>query len=460
MMPNGDGPLQRTPLTITGPIEGEPANRVPATLLDEYGYVEEEHLIGGDATGYEPVGELTGDGVWEVHPGATAPYRTRILVRRPADPARFNGTAVVEWFNVSAGVDADPDFGLLHPLVLGDGYAYITVSAQQVAIGGGESIMELPEAAAAARKPLTERDPDRYGSLSHPGDAYSYDIFGQVGALVRQGDLLDGAAPGCVIAIGESQSAFRLVSFINAVQPLTGAYDGFLVHSRGAGCAPVSGVQEVDPRSRPPVRLRTDLDVPVLQFETETDLVLLGYLAARQPDTDRLVTWEVAGTAHADATILEYGRLANADVDFDIAELYPALNRGPQAQVLRAAFAALVDWVASGSPPPSAPPIETDGPRLERDDDGIVLGGIRTPAVDVPIATLSGESADEDNLLAQIFGVTVSFSAEDLAARYPTHEGYVAAVTASADEAVAARFLLPADRDAFVAAAEAADVPG
>ena len=98
---------------------------------------------------------------------------------------------------------------------------------------------------------------------------------------------------------------------------------------------------------------------------------------------------------------------------------------------------------------------------METDADGIVLGGIRTPAVDVPIATHSGEAPpdDPDNILAQLFGETRPFTPEDLAARYESHDAYVAAVTASADAALAARYLLPEDRDAFVAAAEAAPVP-
>lgn len=459
-MPNDGALSDRTPLTLEGPVPGRPANALPPVLQEEYGYVEEEHLVAGEATAYAPVGALAADGHWTARPATTAPFRTRILVRRPADPAAFNGTVVVEWLNVTSGVDADPCFGLLHPALLGTGCGYVAVSAQQIAIGGGESILDLPEEMAVARRPLTERSPERYGSLSHPGDEHSYDLFAQVAALARGGELFAGRAVERVIAIGESQSAFRLVTFINAVQPVTSAFDGFLVHSRGAGGAPL-GAEQPDPRSSPPVAVRTDLDVPVLQFETETDLVFLRYLEARQPDTDRLVTWEVAGTAHADATILEYGKLANPHVALSVGDLYPSVNRGPQAQVLRAAFAALVGWVRTGTPPPSGDPIEVDGGRLRRDADGIVLGGIRTPAVDVPIATHSGEAPpdDPDNILAQLFGETRPFTPEDLAARYESHDAYVAAVTASADAALAARFLLPEDRDAFVAAAEAAPVP-
>ena len=74
----------------------------------------------------------------------------------------------------------------------------------------------------------------RYASLNHPGDSYSYDMFSQAGQAIRDhaGLVLGGLRPDRVIAAGESQSAGRLVTYIDAVHPLAGVYDGFLVHSR------------------------------------------------------------------------------------------------------------------------------------------------------------------------------------------------------------------------------------
>jgi Alpha/beta hydrolase domain len=444
---------------VTGPIPGTGANRMPAVLGERYGYVEEEYFLEGRARSYAVVGGETEGGHWTVEPDGTAPFKTRVLVRRPADMDAFNGTVVVDWFNVTAGVDGDPDFGLLYPVLMGGGFAYVGVSAQQVAIGGGQSALDIPGVPNTARKPLTEANPERYGTLVHPGDAFSYDLYALVAAAVRRGDLLGGTTPGHVLAVGESQSAFRLVAFINAIQPLTGAFDGFLVHSRGGSSAPVAGSEvQGRPEEGPPVRIRTDIEVPVLQFETETDLVLLGYLAARQPDTDRIVTWEVAGAAHADASLLEYGRIANPDVEFDLGEFIPTMNRGPQREVLRAAFIALHDWVVSGTRPPAGDLIETVDGHLRRDADGNAIGGIRTPAVDAPVAAHSGES-DRDEIIFQLFGSTIPFTPEQLRARYPTHDDYVAAVTSSADAAVAARFLLPDDRDRIFEEARAAPVP-
>ena len=60
-----------------------------------------------------------------------ARYRTRILVVRPGDPARFNGTVLLNWQNVSAGIEGGAPAG--RDL---RGYAWVGVSAQEVGLYG------------------------------------------------------------------------------------------------------------------------------------------------------------------------------------------------------------------------------------------------------------------------------------------------------------------------------------
>ena len=454
--------------TVTGPVtggrHGHPFNTMPADIRERWGYVEREYLLAGEATAYAPVGELGEDGRWTVTPAGTAPYRTRVIVRRPADADAFDGTVFVEWFNVTAGVDGDPDFGLTHAELLGHGSAYVGVSAQRVSVEGGDAVIPV-EGVGARVQALKQWDPERYGELAHPGDAWSYDIFSQVAQALRHPgdvDLLDGLAARHVIGMGESQSGARMLSYVNAAHPRARVYDGFLVHSRGGGGAPLVDGGFV--LGEGVARVRDDLDVPVLQFETETDLFgFLGFHRARQDDTDLLRTWEVAGTAHADRAILDYNAAMArevADGGFDLAAQCGSINEGPQAPVLRAALAALRTWVVDGEAPPPAPPLEVEDEAIVRDDRGIARGGIRTPAVDVPVSVLTGEAPAGRSVLCMLFGDTVPFDAPTLASLYPTHRDYVDAVRASADGAVAAGFLLRPDADAFVAAAEAADLPG
>ncbi len=453
-------------ITLEGPITTANGPFIAATGFDlgEVGYEQHEFFISGTASAYSNVGELGTDGKWTVETANEAAYKTRFVVHRPADASRFNGTVIVEWLNVSGGLDAGPDWLMAHVELIRGGYVWVGVSAQLVGVEGGEGI--IPGLPATG---LKTADPERYGSLSHPGDSFSYDMYSQVGAALRQsGDIdpLGGLTPERIIAAGESQSAFRMVSYINAVHRITGIYDGFLVHSRGGGATPLSQEPEPDINAPGSVIVREDVDVPVFLFQAETDLLLLNSLADRQPDTDRIRTWEVAGTAHADTyTVVNGGTdkgddpsIANVVEDLGLGCDKP-INSGPHHFVLKAAIHALNEWVARGTLPPTAPLLDVQGtpPAFVLDQHGNVTGGVRSPHVDAPVATHSG-LGQEGNLLCSLFGTTIPFDATKLSMLYPTHQAYVDAVTASADTAVAGGFLRPADSDLIKAAAQASSI--
>ena len=68
-------------------------------------------FLAGTATAYKSSSCLSSNGRWTVTPASTAAYKTRLVVYRPIDPKRFDGTVVVEWLNVSGGVDATARWG-------------------------------------------------------------------------------------------------------------------------------------------------------------------------------------------------------------------------------------------------------------------------------------------------------------------------------------------------------------
>ena len=425
----------------------DPLTAIP-TDLAAYGYVEQEYFASG--TAYSFTSRSTpSDGKWTIAVGGSAPYRTRIIVRRPSDPAKFDGNVVVEWMNVTAGESA-PDFDSVNPALVDSGAAYVAVSEQAVGVDGGKALLT-----AAPSPGLRGQDPARYGSLNHPGDQYALDMFAQIGQALRAPapSALGGLRPTHVVAIGESQSAFYLTTYADAIQPLDHAYQGIFIHSRGGGAFPLDG-RYSNSATDGDLRIRTDLDVPVFMFETQTDLIQLGYAPAQQPNTSRIRTWEVAGTAHADAYTL------GAAAGF-IGCTTP-VNSGPQHDVAQAAFTAFLHWVDDGTPPPSPPPFtlsSTDPPALALDSHGNVVGGVRTPAVDVPVSTLSGAPPPGANSLCSLFGSTVPFSPQTLVALYGSKAAYVAAYTTDLDKAIAAGYLLPAERPALLAKAEAVPFP-
>jgi hypothetical protein len=433
--------------------------------LDEAGYDEAEYSAAGTAVSYTSDGPLPADGTFELAPGDEADYATRIVVRRPADPTRFNGTVVVEWLNVSGGVDAAPDYTYLAGELLRGGYVWIGVSAQRIGIEGGPIAVEAPGAAeAGAGRGLRGIDPDRYGDLSHPGDAFSYDIYTQVARALRTPDdvdPLDGLEVERLLAVGESQSAFALTTYINGVQPLARQYDGFLVHSRGGAAAPLgepgAGIEIAATIGGSPTTIRTDGDAPVMVVETETDLTgILSYLPARQPDDERFRLWEIAGTAHADKF-----QLGDMEENLGCAE---PINRGQQVYVLRAALRHLDTWSGGGGAPPEAPRLAVDdsgtGPAFALDDLGIAEEGIRTPAVDAPVDVLSGTAPEGATILCLLMGRTTPIPAGRLADMYVSGDDYLAAYEAATDEMIDAGFALAEDREEIVAEADPTRISG
>ena len=80
-------------------------------------------------------------------------------------------------------------------------------------------------------------------------------------------------------------------------------------------------------------------------------------------------------------------------------------------------------------------------------------GGIRTPLVDVPVDTLSGESGG-GSVACLLFGSTKPLTAAQLSARYPSRANYLAEYRAATDRAIASGFVLAADRAEMLAAAD------
>ncbi|MER7684913.1 alpha/beta hydrolase domain-containing protein [Streptomyces sp. NPDC097610] len=419
---------------IRGPVTGGSRGHVFGGSVRElaaYGYVEEEYFLEGEAKRFL-VSKTPADGRFlsEKEP-EPAPYKTRLVVRRPQDPARFNGTVLVLWTNVTMGCEIIDDLEGFT-----DGFALLAVSAQGA---GLEGFSGMPSG-------LKSWDSKRYGSLHLPGDAYSFDIFGQAARAVGAGGARAGVDPLAGldvrhrVALGASQSASRLVSFIDAVQPIDPAFDGFVsvvdfgayaifddrVHDEG-------GRVEYTPEGFaaagiPLARKRDDVDAKVLVVNSETEA--RTWNAVEQPDTDSHRVWFVAGAAHGGVgeprirtQILERDGLPGLLVPHET----PSLVLFPG--VVEAAFHAMYQWLETGVAPRPQPrfEFEAEGSHLLRDGDGIIRGGIRLPDVAVPRAVNVGEGPDMTGFAA-LSGASTPFPPERIRALYPTDEAYVAEV--------------------------------
>ena len=141
-----------TPIpTVKGPVpvtaDSHPflaaTHDLPVIDLAKTGYVEEEFLIGGTANVYD----WAVDGTLSVQT-KDAPYGTRILVRRPADPARFSGAVIVEPLFPARRWDWSMMWGYSHDYMMEHGDAWVGIT--------------LPLSVAGLQK----FNPTRYASLS------------------------------------------------------------------------------------------------------------------------------------------------------------------------------------------------------------------------------------------------------------------------------------------------------
>ncbi len=430
---------------VTGPVSGGNYGwPFGASMLDldAYGYEEHEYFLEGEATRFRQVPDTPWgpDGLWQAEAVDQAPFKTRFIVYRPTDPARFNGTVVVVWNNVTAGHDL---FGAGSHELFEAGFALVCLTTQKVGIDG------LPP----VHQGLAGWDEERYGSLSITSDDYAYDMFTQAALAVGANrkpaaiDPMGGLEVHRVIAQGASQSAGRLATYVNAIQPLARAYDGFILTIYFGRGSPLEVGQEVvdinlpaddgDVQSRLAGvnRLRDDLGTPV--FVVNSELEAIACHGVRQPDTDTFRYWECAATSHGS----QQGRaIRQRLIDRDQVVSRPAvpnINAIPMTPLFDIAHHHMHRWLVDGKPPPVQPKIEFAGDPVSvvRDEHGIARGGIRLPQADVPLAQNSAMPLSED-IFALLGGSSHPFAAEQVNEMYGDVEGFITRFEAAAQRAV------------------------
>ena len=434
--------------TVIGPIQendvpGDPGRDyiffTPIEDLSAYGYIEEEFFINGLADNW-----LTSD-------LEKISYTTRIVVRRPVSNKRFNGMILLEWQNVTGGYDKDVHWSYSWEHFMRSGYAWVGVSVQGESYGQGPVGVDY----------LKEWSPDRYGDLDVTGIGalvnceLCMDIFSQAAQAVRNPNPVDPDPMGGlkvreVIAVGASQSQWNLVWYHNFTHPKHQVVDAFLLF---LGVGAYSGTL-------------MDSDVKVFKVNTETDIAFLGEGGVRQPDSDRLRTWEVAGASHNDWDSRLYREpiWAREGIPIIAPEEYPCYlpvySRVPVRYVLNAALDHLVRWVREETLPPGAPPIEgADYSSIQRDVYGNALGGIRLPPFDVPTATNTGVNGGPEGSYCYLNGSYQPFDDDLLKDLYRNHGAYVSKFNHSVNKNLNAGYILKEDAKEMRVDAAHAEVP-
>jgi hypothetical protein len=415
---------------IIGPMPataspGHPSRNYPyfttTHLVAKQDYAEEEFHVEGLAIEYAGDAGQTAT----IAPDGPYAYKTRLIVRRPRSAGRFNGTVILEVINTAAGRDIENDWYWSHEHLMRRGFVHIGVSVH--ANGIDDPVTGLKQ-----------WNRTRYGTLDVTANGkfnnneLSFSILTQVARAAKTpASLLGELRVRNVIATGHSQSAGRLFQYYNRIQPLEAVIDGFVLHGAGQ-------------------MVRTDIRTPVWKLMSETD-VIQRQATLRQPDSQFLRTWEVAGASHADWELFSIMDVLERRDMAGVQQLSPCerppLSRVPSRLVQDAVYDWMKLWIERGTPPPQAPRIElsslgsTDAPVsvIARDAHGNAVGGIRLAETAVPVAVNTGLNSGPGP--CRTLGSHEPFDAAKLASLYPTRESYMTAVDRATEENFKAGFI-------------------
>lgn len=407
-------PLPAVSAPVTGPGAMFPGlQRVPpGTGLADQKYNVTEYFVSGTASG--------------------KPYTTRILVRRPDDPARFSGVVVAEPMHAS-------------------GNSWMFFFSRIYMMRRGHVSVEIAPQKAGTEATIVPSNPERYKAISLPDAAQSNEIIAQVGALLKgngRTSPLAGLRVRRMILMGTSQSAGTLRAYLPAHatsrmpdgKPI---FDGFLPTSTAG--MPI-----------PPV------DVPLIQVATQTEVnggAAKGS-AYRRPDGDapgdQFRLYEVAGMPHNDSR-------ENPTYSPDPCKI--TVTHFPVGAMMAVALHHVIEWADKGTVPPRADRIVVENGALVLDAHGNARGGVRNTYVDVPVAKYGvPNNADpkpgtRDDFYCGIAGYQTPLAADQLSALHKDAASYRAKVKSRLDELTRAGWFLPEYAAQVTGDAEKVQIP-
>lgn len=396
-------PLPALSAQVTGPgaMYDSAVAQWPGRDVRHYNYETSEYFVSGTANG--------------------KPYTTRLVIRKPADPARFSGLVLAE---------------SMHPVGAAHGFELTSVYTMDSGHAAAEILTSGPALFVAFNK-------ERYASLQMSGDQTN-EILAQVGSLVRgsQGPLA-GLAVRKMVLFGTSASSAVLVNYLPAhavyrTPDMQRIYDGFLPTSNGAQIPPV--------------------DVPLIQIPTQHEY---ERIATSRQDGDepgnQYRAYEFAGIGHLDS---------RNNPRFKDSDCVNPRSSFPLEAYMSVGLHHLFQWVDKGVVPPRADRIlidrntHNDGSLMALDEHGNPRGGIRNPYVDVPVvkytarntaSPTAGQGAMGPALMCSLSVYTTPFPAARLKQMYKGRSNYLRQFEARLKELEKAGWSLPVYHDLLLA---------
>jgi hypothetical protein len=387
--------------------------------LDFYKYQAKEYFISGTANGQ--------------------PYKTRMVVRMPADRARFSGLVLVESMH-------------------GSGAAHMFEYTSMYTMASGHAAVEVVTTPNTPGE-LTKLNEARYKEMALVA-GQNTDILAQAGALIKSGSPLGGAVPRKMVLAGTSQTAGILINYLPGhvvyrTPKMERIYDGFMPTSNGSN-------------------ITQDVDVPIIHVPTMHEV------------SGQTITWrQDSDAAGKQYRLYEFSGMAHVDTR-DAARMMPnpcaePLSAYPLQAYMSVALNHLFNWVDKGVPAPRADRIwldrnEADGSTMALDDAGNPRGGIRSPYVDVPVvkyrirppvanpfpanpsAWMKANGNEKGGaLMCNLSASQLALSKDDLKKRYKNKKNYASMVERRVNELEKAGWSLAVYRELILADAAKVD---
>ncbi|KRA84203.1 hypothetical protein ASD76_09505 [Altererythrobacter sp. Root672] len=437
--------------------------------------MEEEYFISGTAAAYRH-GVSGPEAI-----SARLPYTTRIVVRRPSDPARFSGVVHFEPIHPSGGVTFS--WLAMDLYIMSRGDIYVAVGLGDADAGhSGSPKYPNQTAPVGAHKVARWFDPERYAALEWPAEeGIRWEVMSDIGRKLRSGDPdspLRGLDVRAVIVSGWSYTGSLQRTFINEgfhdrarLPDGKPVFDGYLIGVSSQwnrpGYLPLHNDEEFVPIGDPRRDLRVT-DAKVIEFLTEAEVELGA--GASPPERDGPLggyrLYELGGVIHV-ASLVDPSipfseepaltQLARRGYPKEMIPNDPVFRCSlPQSDVphgafVRAAVENLRVWILEGQVPPHAKPLAWDDGKLARDVTGNPVGGIRPAEFEVPLAhygRYTGSAlanCSDERQYPFVFFLRNELSPDELVRRYGTPEHFLTAYGQEVDRLVKQRWLLPED---------------
>ena len=397
-------PALSAEVTGPGPMFDSAPSTAPGKGAKDFAYEVKEYWVSGTANGQ--------------------PYKTRLVVRAPADRGRFSGVVVME---------------AMHP----SGAAHIFEFTSIYSMTAGHAVAEVVVAPNATAQ-FTKLNEARYRDFQL-SQGQASEILAQVGSLMRnaQRGPLAGFGVRKMILGGTSATSATLIAYLPAhlvyrTPDSQRIYDGFLPTSTA----------DVVPR----------VDVPMVLIPTMNEVN--GPAVSRRQDgdggDDQFRVYEFPGMNHIDTR--------------DNVRLVPnpctqPLNPFPHQAYMSVGLYHLLQWVDRGIVPPRSERVwitRVNGSMMALDEHGNPRGGVRNPYVDVPVARYAPTNTPADPpishpsplftpLLCGLGGYQVMFPEQKLRQLYGNKQTYVRRVTERLDALEKAGWSLPVYREMILA---------